>query len=333
MTSSRYCFTLNNYTDDEYVAMDTWPNVVYLIVGKEVAPDTGTPHLQGYVVLKKDQRVSAMKKLNARAHWEKANGSTEHNFTYCSKDGDYKEIGVKPLSTKAVSSIGGSVQKRKYDEFKEAVKEGRTDAELMDAHMDIMSKYPRLVHQIKLAYAVPFAVKIEEPHAWQASVMDIVNGIVHPRFVYWVVDRVGGKGKTHLTDHLITQNGAICFQGGTSADCSFAWLGESPAVFDFARNQADHVNYTFIEQIKNGRVFSPKYESRMKSFPRPHVIVFANFEPDYTKLSADRWQILDLDSPNTMFMPWAANAHHTLHRCSRGYFDSRMFKTDEFSEN
>ena len=52
-----------------------------------------------------------------------------------------------------------------------------------------------------------------------------------------------------------------------------------------------------MESIKNGRVFSAKYESKMKVFDPPHVICFANFEPKREAMSADRWAIVDLEAP------------------------------------
>lgn len=43
-----YAFTLNNYTDADYEALKT-VKCRWIIFGKEVAPTTGTPHLQGEV--------------------------------------------------------------------------------------------------------------------------------------------------------------------------------------------------------------------------------------------------------------------------------------------
>lgn len=323
MTSRRYLFTLNNYTEDEYLAMDTWP-VVYLIVGKEKAPVTGTPHLQGYVVVNQAQRISAMKKLNARAHWTIANGSTEQNYVYCSKDHDFKEVGVKPMADVTRARAAGDAHKRQYDEFKESVLSGATDQELIDLHGPIVCKYPRYKDQIRMAYATSQVVKIEDPHPWQKAIMDIIDGPVHDRKVMWIVDRAGGKGKTYLAKHFVSQNGAIYFTGGKIADCIYAWMGQSPVIFDFSRDQSDRIQYGLIEQIKNGIVFSHKFESKMKYFKAPHVVVFSNFMPDLTKLSEDRWHIVDLDE---------APEYKGLHKSNRGYFDSRTYKQDEFAEN
>lgn len=63
-------------------------------------------------------------------------------------------------------------------------------------------------------------------------------------------------------------------------------------VFDLAKEKAtqgfDTVNFGVMEDIKNGRIFSPKYESRVKCFKSPHLIVFANDRCPPGKFSSDR---------------------------------------------
>lgn len=44
------------------------------------------PHVQGYFVLKNKARITALKKVNARAHWEAAKASQADNVAYCSKE-------------------------------------------------------------------------------------------------------------------------------------------------------------------------------------------------------------------------------------------------------
>lgn len=63
-------FTLNNYTAVEFERIKLW-EVSRIAVGKEVGSE-GTPHLQGYVSFRRAYRLSALKKLAPRAHWEVA---------------------------------------------------------------------------------------------------------------------------------------------------------------------------------------------------------------------------------------------------------------------
>ena len=48
---------------------------------------------------------------------------------------------------------------------------------------------------------------------------------------------------------------------------------------------------------------------RMGLYAIPHVVIFANFEPDQSKLSADRWDIRRfaprLDGPGIEMIPFA----------------------------
>lgn len=96
-TVRRFVFTWNNYDElDWEVAkafLEKYCN--YGIVGKEVAPKTGTHHLQGFCNLSKPMRFSTIKKrLNNGIHIEKAVGSDEDNQKYCSKTGDFFETGT-----------------------------------------------------------------------------------------------------------------------------------------------------------------------------------------------------------------------------------------------
>ena len=71
----------------------------YLVIGKEIG-ESGTPHLQGYVVFDQPVRLNALKRISPRAHFEIAKGTTEQNRTYCTKDNDFAESGVIPLTAK-----------------------------------------------------------------------------------------------------------------------------------------------------------------------------------------------------------------------------------------
>ena len=86
-TPYRWTFTLNNYTEQDLLAL-TEPKTPFkfIIFGKEVA-STGTPHLQGYVEFKHQKSMSAVKKTlgNKQYHLEPAIADAHSNVKYCSK--------------------------------------------------------------------------------------------------------------------------------------------------------------------------------------------------------------------------------------------------------
>ena len=93
-----WCFTLNNWTpaEWEFVQAGLGGRAKYLVCGKEVG-EAGTPHLQGYVVLKVPKCLSAVAGwFKGRAHLEKAEGDASRNLKYCSKEGDFIEYGERP---------------------------------------------------------------------------------------------------------------------------------------------------------------------------------------------------------------------------------------------
>lgn len=103
-SSCNWCFTLNNYTDEELKRIDTFHSShtdTYIIYGKEVGDGTedvpeGTPHLQGYVHLPQPRNMTYIKAFIQRAHIEKCKGKPEHNIAYCSKGGDVTVYGIQP---------------------------------------------------------------------------------------------------------------------------------------------------------------------------------------------------------------------------------------------
>lgn len=85
--AKKWCFTLNNYTDDECSSISSIvPKVCSrYVVGKEVG-EQGTPHLQGFLEFKvKCRPMSHFPELK-RIHWEKCKGTTQQNEEYCIKE-------------------------------------------------------------------------------------------------------------------------------------------------------------------------------------------------------------------------------------------------------
>lgn len=84
--SKTWAFTLNNYTPKDIQQLKDLSKT-YLVFGQEVGVE-GTPHLQGMITFSKASRLSALKKINSRIHWEPAK-SAEALANYCIKDQDY----------------------------------------------------------------------------------------------------------------------------------------------------------------------------------------------------------------------------------------------------
>jgi len=65
-------------------------------------------------------------------------------------------------------------------------------------------------------------------------------------------------------------------------------------VINLSRQAEGAFSYASVEAIKDGLTFSGKYEGGHRLFPTPHIVIFSNWWPDETKLSADRWDIREL---------------------------------------
>lgn len=150
---------------------------------------------------------------------------------------------------------------------------------------------------------IPIQVKVEEPYGWQKEVMKIINQDPDKRSIYWFYDEKGNKGKTTLCKYLVVKRDAIMLCGKSNDMYHMLSKNENPTLIcvDVPRSSNEYINYGAIEQIKNGLIFSGKYEGKQLVFDAPHVFVFANEYPDVEKLSKDRWKIFNIDN-----MEWEA---------------------------
>lgn len=111
-----YCFTINNYTtDDERILQDYIGKMcTYGVYGREIAPSTGTKHIQGYLHYENARTWNRFKKIFPAAHIERARGTAEQNKGYCTKSGDVWEFGEVPKQGK----------RNDIDEVRELIKGG-----------------------------------------------------------------------------------------------------------------------------------------------------------------------------------------------------------------
>lgn len=142
---------------------------------------------------------------------------------------------------------------------------------------------------------------ISDLRPWQLEIAEIVKTEADDRTIHWYWETTGNVGKTALCKYLLSKYPHThFFSGGKSNDIAFQiiknkWVPDI-CVFDLPRSCEGKVSYNAMEQLKNGLVFSSKYEGGTKMFNPPHVIVFANWVPDTAQLSADRWRIVNINN-------------------------------------
>jgi len=289
MCSRRWCFTLNNYgPDDEVLLRNTATESKYLIFGREVG-SSGTPHLQGFVIFSEPKRLRAARNaVGNRAHLEVTRAPSITAAAYCKKENDFEEFGQVPVHG----------QRTDFAEFKEWVAEQPTKptARLVAKEFPtIFLRYGRCMEWVDHVYPSPGLVD-GDPRPWQQELGQALDDEPDDRKIIFVVDPIGGCGKTWFIKWWLSKHGELTqrLSIGKRDDLAFA-IDESKQFFffDIPRSQSEYLQYSVLEQLKDRMVFSPKYVSRSKILEhQPHVVVFMNEEPDYNKLTGDRYDVI-----------------------------------------
>ncbi len=175
---------------------------------------------------------------------------------------------------------------------------GITWEEIKDAHLSIVLRNPNFCKRYWVDQQPPGTVKEHPLREWQSELLQILKTEPDDRTINFVVDVTGNQGKSWFADWYWDKNeiGTQIMQPGKVADMAYNLIEKPKVVFmDCPRSkQGEYIQYDFLEHMKNGLVFSPKYDSRTKRFKPPHVVVFMNEEPDRTKLSADRYNVIQI---------------------------------------
>jgi len=297
--AKNWCFTLNNPTDAENMHLrqldgDLEACISYCVYQRE-AGAAGTPHVQGYLQLESKKRLSHLKRtVSSRAHWEVARGTPAQNREYCTKEPrltEPKEFGIMAVQGKR-TDIHSFVS-----DMRESI---MTDAQILEKHPLILAKYPRFVSTTRRIISEErIPVRPFTPRSgWQHQLGDSLLGPPDPRRVTWYSDSRGGSGKSTFGVRFRLPDGGRPFliTGGRHSDIYYAYGRQRVVIFDWPRSNEETFPYSVIEAFKNGYFLNTKYESTPVYFDVPHVVVFANFYPDKSKLSDDRWDIHTIDN-------------------------------------
>ncbi|AKV62270.1 putative replication initiation protein [Heravirus camaronis] len=165
----------------------------------------------------------------------------------------------------------------------------------------ILGRYPSAARQFVSLFGKKPNLVNGELRPWQQDLERLLDAPPEDRRVIFVVDPDGGKGKSWFTRYLFTKRDDIQrLSIGKRDDLCYAIdTSKKIFVFDIPRGQSELLQYSVLEQLKDQMVFSPKYESISKILPQKvHVVVFMNEEPDRSKMTNDRYQVILLGQFN-----------------------------------
>lgn len=294
-TVRNVCFTANNYTAGSVTRLQALDWIQYGIAGAEVG-ESGTPHLQGYIQLKKSKRLKAVTDALTLAcghpvHTEAAKGNYASNREYCSKGGKFDEWGEP---RKGQGSRGDIAKFLTAAEQKSELDLARDFPEAFVRYYKAAERVRTLSNQLNEANELKKEIAKFTLWEWQNEAILALDAQDN-RTVLWYVDEKGGRGKSTLAKWLCVWRDAFYVQGGKGSDIAHAYQGETYVVFDLTRDKEEICSYSMIERFKDGMIFSPKYETKLKVKAKGcKVIVFSNWHPDKSKLSEDRWEIVNL---------------------------------------
>ncbi len=151
-----------------------------------------------------------------------------------------------------------------------------------------------------IPYRVLKLIKHEDFYPWQRNTLELCKS-ADDRIINWIYEPKGNVGKSALVKYLCVNNMALLLSG-KGADMKYGLKtyeeknGAFPGLIliDIPRTVLDYVSYSAIEEIKNGCLFSGKYEASMCIFNSPVIICFANERPKIEKMSLDRWHIYEI---------------------------------------
>jgi len=262
----RWTFTWNNFPEDFLEQLAPAFLGTLWVAGKEFAPSTGTPHLQGYVEFRKKVRPIGYKGIPKTIHWgdkngKPARGTRNENYDYCVKDGDF---------------VGNMTREREK------------------INMDIDEE-----NVITLDDMYPWGREL-------VKMVDGCLPDKRDRKIYWYWSSAGCMMKTETARYLCYYHDAVVIQGGRKHVLAVACKCKAPIyILIVPRTDEGFVSYASIELIKDALYMSAFGVEATEPVNRkkPWVIVMANFPFKKTALSEDRWVEHRVDLPVEKYAP------------------------------
>lgn len=199
--SNRVCFTLNNYSLEDIINitnLESDPRIQFLVAGLEEGQN-GTPHIQGFINIKEDPKKCGVRYWKGflpnweRCHFENARGTDEQNEQYCTKDGPFIKFGepsTQNFHQKIFETAKTDVAAAVAIDFEFGIKNYHALKSIFDDHQQASCRST-----------------LEKLRDWQKiACQKLANQ--SDRKILFIVDEEGGKGKSALAKHLLSQGNA-----------------------------------------------------------------------------------------------------------------------------
>jgi len=302
---------------------ETYDKIDMIIFGYEIAPTTGTPHLQGYVefsgtvgFVTAGNKLDPCEKGKQRIHLRTADADQLFNINYVTKsetkdpkmvdtegkpvifewrkDGYKRTRGAGTGNAQEIWQSRLATLKDKPDILSFAAAGNAETAFKHSAGVNALAQAFTIMHmREKVEERFPLNLRLRR---WQRTIATMVTTQrADDRSIFWIYDQKGCAGKSMMCTWLHIHCGALNLSNGRTTDIAHAWKGELVVTFDFTRSMEETINYSAIEALKNGNIFSPKYDSGCKLNVWPWVFVFSNKMPRLENtMTPDKWMIMDL---------------------------------------
>lgn len=277
----------------------------YLVYQLEEGEETKTPHYQMYLQTFRRHTYDEIRQMLEcpKASPQEQRQSATACRNYCMK----LETRIEPpiefgnFGSQVKGTMTTQTTQELVDEMYLDYKAGMTEYDLLmkygvsySYNLRHFKDYISLNRRIQAEQELTIQLMKLELKGWQIKIKDLFES-QNDRTILWVFDKLGNRGKTILAKYLShNKNDCLLIENAKKADIALVYNYEPKIIFDLARSTENKINYISIEKLKDGNVFSTKYNSMTKYTPSNKILVFSNFIPELEKLSEDRWQIVDL---------------------------------------
>ena len=148
--------------------------------------------------------------------------------------------------------------------------------------------------------------KQKTPFQWQDQCLEMVKEL-DDRTIKLIVDTHGNGGKSIFAEFLEYEGLAYEIPPMRMMEdimqCVQAIKPKKAYLIDLPRGmKKDKLSdfYSGLECLKNGVSYDKRYNFKKRRMDRPQVIVFTNTYPDWMLMTADRWEVWDMQEDKSL---------------------------------